>query len=110
LNIFDHIGFNVADFERSEAFYTQALAPLGIVVVKQEPGWAMKGRDGRPQFWFGAFGPSPGRIHLAFTAADRAQVIAFYHKPYLPPAHKTTAYRVCVRTIIPTTTVRSSSI
>ena len=33
--IFDHIGFNVSDFERSKAFYLQALAPLGYVLVME---------------------------------------------------------------------------
>ena len=76
--ILDHIGFNVGDLATSKAFYTRALAPLGITVVMEGEGWAMLGRDGRPQFWFGTYGPKPGPIHLAFAAADRAQVRAFH--------------------------------
>ena len=76
--ILDHIGFAVADFAASRAFYVAALAPLGIGVVVEGEGCAMLGRDGKGQFWFGADGTPPGHIHLAFTAADRAQVRAFH--------------------------------
>ncbi len=77
--IFDHIGFTVSDFARSREFYLQALAPLGIEVVLDGDGWAMLGRDGTPAFWFGDVdAPTPGPIHVAFAAADRAQVDAFH--------------------------------
>ena len=33
--IFDHVGYNVADFARSKAFYLQALAPLGVGVAAE---------------------------------------------------------------------------
>ena len=29
----DHVGFAIADAERSKAFYVQALAPLGISLI-----------------------------------------------------------------------------
>ena len=74
----DHIGFNVSDLPRSKDFYLQALAPLGIGIVLEGEGWAMFGRPEKPQFWIGAFGASPGRIHVAFAAESRAQVRAFY--------------------------------
>jgi catechol 2,3-dioxygenase-like lactoylglutathione lyase family enzyme len=74
----DHMGFNVKDFETSKRFYLQALEPLGIQVVRSGDGWAMLGRAGRGQFWFGSFGPAPGPLHLAFCAADREQVRAFH--------------------------------
>ena len=31
----DHIGFAVSDYARAKAFYTQALAPLGYVLVME---------------------------------------------------------------------------
>ncbi len=74
----DHIGFNVTDFQKTKAFLLAALEPLGIGVVKEAEGWAMLGKPGRPQFWFGSFGKSPGPIHIAFAAQSRAQVRAFY--------------------------------
>jgi len=76
--ILDHIGFNVSDFAASKAFFTQALAPLGIVVSAQGDGWAMLGRDGKGALWFGSFGKVPGPIHIAFTAANREQVRQFH--------------------------------
>ena len=75
--ILDQIGFAVADFARSRAFYAQALAPLGIEILMEEEDWAMMGRPGMPQFWFGD-GEVPGPIHVAFSAMDRGQVDAFH--------------------------------
>jgi len=76
--ILDHIGYNVRDFAVSKAFYVQALAPLGIVILVQGEGWAMMGRDGKPQFWFGGLGTPQTGVHLAFAAADREQVRRFH--------------------------------
>lgn len=76
--ILDHIGLNVSDFPAARAFFAAALAPLGITVVKEGEGWGMLGREGKPQLWFGAFGPPPGPIHLAFAAEDREQVRRFH--------------------------------
>jgi catechol 2,3-dioxygenase-like lactoylglutathione lyase family enzyme len=76
--IFDHIGFNVSDFAAMRAFLVQALAPLDIAVTSEGPGWAMVGRDGRGQFWFGSFGPSPGPLHIAFAARSREEVRRFH--------------------------------
>ena len=76
--ILDHIGFNVSDLAISKAFYLQALAPLGIGIAVEGEGWVMFGRPGKPQFWIGSMGPSPGSIHLAFAADTREQVRRFY--------------------------------
>ena len=76
--IFDHIGFNVSDFPKSKEFYLKALAPLGIGIIMEGEGWAMMGKNSKPQFWFGSFGSSPGPIHIAFAAENREQVRQFY--------------------------------
>jgi len=76
--ILDHIGFNVSDLAASKRFYDTALAPLGIGVAAEGDGWVMLGREGKPQFWFGSFGASPGPIHIAFAAANREQVRQFH--------------------------------
>ena len=81
--ILDHTGVTVSDIARSRAFYTAALAPLGAVVAMEvnAPGYTGLGygRDGKPDFWIGAHGgPATTPIHLAFAAANRAQVDAFY--------------------------------
>ena len=76
--MFDHIGFHVSDFAKTKAFLLAALEPLGIGVVSEGEGWAMLGRGTKPQLWFGAFGPAPQGLHLAFAAADREQVRRFH--------------------------------
>lgn len=76
--ILDHIGLAVRDFARSRTFYRRALAPLGIQTVLEGEGWAMLGRDGRPQFWIGVHGIPPGPIHVAFAADTREHVRAFH--------------------------------
>ncbi len=82
--IIDHLGFGVADYTRSKAFYEAALAPLGIAVVMEAPaekgGGAACGfgRGGKPQFWISAEGRTVPRVHVAFAAASRGDVDAFY--------------------------------
>lgn len=84
LDILDHVGFPVSDYQRSVAFYKAALAPLGIKILKQialsdddNDGYAGFGRE-RPQFWIGTGSVLSGRLHVAFAAADRQQVYDFY--------------------------------
>ena len=81
----DHIGFPVGDFARSLAFYTSALGPIGIkqlmaIDLSDETGpggYAGFGMT-RPQFFIGTGKPMTGRLHVAFAAADREMVRAFY--------------------------------
>src|ERR1043166_7725109 len=67
--ILDHIGLAVRDFGKSATFFRRALAPLGIQTVLEGEGWAMLGKEGRPQFWIGVHGIPPGPIHIAFAVA-----------------------------------------
>ena len=76
--VFDHIGFNVTDFPATKAFLLRALEPLGIGITMEGEGWAMVGRQGEGNFWFGSFGGSPGPIHIAFAARNREQVRQFH--------------------------------
>lgn len=76
--ILDHIGLAVHDFGKSRTFFRRALAPLGIETVLEGEGWAMLGKEGRPEFWIGVHGIPPGPIHIAFTADTREQVRAFH--------------------------------
>jgi catechol 2,3-dioxygenase-like lactoylglutathione lyase family enzyme len=74
----DHTGYVVADFDRSIAFYTKALAPLGYKLVMTFQNNAGFGVGGKPDFWIqGGTAPSD-KIHIAFRAAGREQVRAFY--------------------------------
>ncbi len=76
--VFDHIGFNVTDFLKTKELLVQALRPLGIGITMEGEGWAMVGRQGEGNFWFGSFGGSPGPIHIAFAAKNLEQVRQFY--------------------------------
>ena len=76
----DHTGINVSDYDRSRAFYEQALAPLGYSLLMEPlPGIGGFGRDGKPDFWItDQREPATTNVHVAFTAADRATVDAFH--------------------------------
>ena len=76
--IIDHIGLAVSDYDRIKAFFTQALAPLGIALVMEIQGWAGFGKNGKHEFWFGVSTERQMPMHIAFVAATRSQVRAFY--------------------------------
>jgi catechol 2,3-dioxygenase-like lactoylglutathione lyase family enzyme len=78
--VLDHMGFAVRDYDRSKAFYLQALAPLGLSLVKEPMGQAAGfGRDGWASFWIEAQGrPVQGRLHVAFSAGSRDVVDTFH--------------------------------
>lgn len=73
----DHIGIAVTDLDKSIAFYTKALAPLGYELIMKWEQFAGFGIAGKPDFWIGK-GTPKDNIHVAFRAAGRAQVRAFY--------------------------------
>ena len=80
----DHIGFPVADYARSKAFYASALAPLGYTLVMEvhqhenDSPAAGFGANGKPDFGIGGEGGLNRRMHIALAASDRAAVDAFY--------------------------------
>ena len=76
--MFDHVGFPVRDLAKSKAFYAAALAPLDVGVAMETPVAVAFGKAGKPQLWFGTSPSPPTGIHLAITAANRAEVRAFY--------------------------------
>ncbi|MGE5186524.1 MAG: VOC family protein [Acidobacteriota bacterium] len=73
----DHIGIEVADLDRSIAFYTKALAPLGYALVMKWEQFAGFGVGGKPDFWIGLAVPK-AKVHVAFRANGRATVRAFH--------------------------------
>jgi catechol 2,3-dioxygenase-like lactoylglutathione lyase family enzyme len=86
--MFDHIGFGVRDLSGTRAFYTAALAPLGMGVPWDKiPGVVAFGREGRPQLWFNEKQDGPTGVHIALTAETRAEVDAF-HKAALAAGGK----------------------
>ncbi|PTT90649.1 VOC family protein [Pelomonas sp. HMWF004] len=79
--MFDHVKFGARNYTASKAFYLQALAPLGVVA----------GGEGVPSYGIELCIPGqaaslclfqtdekPAHLHLAFVAATREQVDAFY--------------------------------
>ncbi len=73
----DHLGINISDLARSKAFYEKALAPLGYTMIMAFEQFAGFGIAPKPDFWIGT-GPTETKIHVAFRAASRAVVKAFY--------------------------------
>lgn len=83
----DHVFLSVSDIDRSIAFYTAALAPLGIVNRLDydgkhgppgHPDLKGFGANGRVFFWLRA-GVAEGRAaHVGFVAGNQQQVDAAY--------------------------------
>ena len=80
----DHVILTVSDFERSVAFYTKALQPLGITMFMD-----FKGQDGHADlkgfgdgnsafFWLKEGNVSPQAVHVGFVAKDHAEVVSFH--------------------------------
>jgi catechol 2,3-dioxygenase-like lactoylglutathione lyase family enzyme len=74
----DHIGIQVGDLDRSIAFYTKALAPLGYELVMKWEQFAGFGVGGKPDFWIDGRKAPKDIIHVAFRAKGRAIVRGFY--------------------------------
>ena len=82
----DHVGFPFSDYERSKAFYLNALAPLGYRLIMEVGGEHTEskspaagfGADGKPDFWIGGEGGLKGILHIAIATKDRAAVDAFH--------------------------------
>jgi catechol 2,3-dioxygenase-like lactoylglutathione lyase family enzyme len=75
----DHLSLQCADVASTAAFYDTVLAPLGGRRMMDFGSVVGYGTD-RPTFWLG---PSTGvgesrEVHVAFAAADRAVVRAFF--------------------------------
>lgn len=79
--MFDHVKFGVSDFAAAKAFYAQALAPLGVVIVGEgEPSYGAElcHPDGTVSLCIFQTQQQPAHLHIAFAAQTRGQVDAFY--------------------------------
>jgi len=78
----DHIGLRVSDYQRSKAFYQEALAPLGYTMMMEfdtpQGTSGGMGIEGMPNFWLSQSESQPSAAHIAFNAVNRATVDAFY--------------------------------
>jgi catechol 2,3-dioxygenase-like lactoylglutathione lyase family enzyme len=74
----DHIGIEVSDLERSKAFYSAALAPVGYSLAYDFDGGAgFTWGEGIPDFWISSGAPQTG-THVAFNVEERSAVDAFH--------------------------------
>lgn len=81
----DHTGIDVSNPEKSRTFYTKALAPLGYEIIMEIPKEYTAGKvvlgygvAPKPDFWVHEGTPNTPRVHVAFRAANHAEVDAFY--------------------------------
>ncbi|WP_326691281.1 MULTISPECIES: VOC family protein [unclassified Streptomyces] len=105
----DHIAIQVRDVAASAAFYDAVLAPLGGERKKQFGQNVSFGVTGHPLWLVPTSDRAPAReVHIAFAAADRATVDAFYaaaleagaeglHAPRLWPEYHEAYYGAFVR-------------
>jgi catechol 2,3-dioxygenase-like lactoylglutathione lyase family enzyme len=109
LTVLDHLGIQCADLAASAAFYDTVLAPLGYRRLMDYQVAIGYGAD-KPDFWIGVFDSGEGfrESHIAFQAADRAAVDAFFeaavaagaevlHEPRLHPEYHDKYYGAFVR-------------
>jgi len=78
--MFDHVKFGVSDYAASKAFFLEALKPLGVTAGSEgPPSYGIELiADGAASLCLYQTEEKPARLHLAFTAANRGQVEAFY--------------------------------
>lgn len=76
----DHLSIQCADVERSAAFYDTVLAALGGERIMDFGVVVGYGVPPKPDFWIGPQSSGEGfrEAHIAFTAADRGTVQAFF--------------------------------
>jgi catechol 2,3-dioxygenase-like lactoylglutathione lyase family enzyme len=74
----DHLSIQCEDLDAASAFYDTVLAPIGGRRVLDFGSVIGFGVD-FPDFWIGPVNTGDGarEVHIAFTAPDRAAVIAF---------------------------------
>ena len=76
----DHLSIQCSDVARSAAFYDTVLATIGGHRVMDFGQFIEYGTDDKPDFWVGQQQTGSGfrESHIAFAAADRATVRAFF--------------------------------
>lgn len=106
----DHLGIQCADLQASAAFYDLVLAPLGGRRLMDYGVAIGFGVPPMPDFWLGELDSGNGfrESHIAFVAADRATVRAFFdaavaagaevlHEPRVWPEYHEHYYGAFVR-------------
>lgn len=91
----DRMGVIVSDYERSKAFYTAALAPLGIALVVEYPASVTGGTEvagfglrvgaiplTSPEFWISQGTPELPLAHVAFNVPS-PEIVETFHRTAL---------------------------
>jgi catechol 2,3-dioxygenase-like lactoylglutathione lyase family enzyme len=79
MTILDHVAIRVSGIARSTEFYSKALAPIGITLIRDYSDAVGFGKKAKPEFWIGLAETRPiTPVHICFIAKDRAEVDAFY--------------------------------
>jgi len=79
--MFDHVKFGVSDYAASKAFFLKALEPLGVAAGAEGPpayGIELVAQGQLASLCLFQAEQKPAPLHLAFMAATREQVDAFY--------------------------------
>lgn len=82
----DHVGITVSNIQNSSAFYLKTLGAIGYVLCKDSPNTVSfgvrqghgKSTDPGGEFWISHGAPMTPRTHIAFSAASRGAVDAFF--------------------------------
>ena len=81
----DHTGVVVSDFNKSKAFYRDALGAIGYSLIMEFPASvtghtdvAGFGEPPKPDFWISGGTPNRPALHIAFRVSSREMVDAFY--------------------------------
>jgi catechol 2,3-dioxygenase-like lactoylglutathione lyase family enzyme len=106
----DHFSIQCSDVAKSIEFYDAVLAPLGAGRAMDFGEFIGFGVGQKPEFWVGplVIGEGFRESHIAFHAADRAAVRAFFeaavaqgaevlHEPRLWPEYHASYYGAFVR-------------
>ena len=76
--VVDHVLFVVSELDASRRLFTACLAPLGIAELHVQEDGVHYGRQGLDDFAIFRGDPPTRAAHLAFDAADRGSVDAFF--------------------------------
>jgi catechol 2,3-dioxygenase-like lactoylglutathione lyase family enzyme len=108
--VLDHLSIQCNDVAASAAFYDTVLAPLGGSRLMERGPVIGYGVDRKPTFWLGPLttGEPNREIHVAFQAANRSAVRAFFdaavgtgapvlHEPRVWPEYHPAYYGAFVR-------------
>jgi catechol 2,3-dioxygenase-like lactoylglutathione lyase family enzyme len=74
----DHFTLTVRDYDRSKAFYSRILEPLGYRLLMSFDGMSGFGDSRKPYFWIKRGDIPTQPMHIAFQSRERAAVDAFH--------------------------------